>query len=51
MDVLIIIGIILFTAVVALITWIGIPGTFIMSVLVLVCGWITGFAAVTPSRP
>lgn len=50
MDVLIIIGIILFTAVVALVTWIGVPGTFIMSVLVLVCGWITGFAAITPTH-
>ena len=47
MDVLIITGIILFTIVIALITWIGIPGTFIISVLVLVCGWITGFAAIT----
>ena len=50
MDVLIIIGIILFTAVVALITWIGVPGTFIMSVLVLVCGLITGFAAITATH-
>ncbi len=50
MDVLIIIGIILFTIVVALITWIGVPGTFIMSVFVLVCGWITGFTAITPTH-
>jgi len=50
MDVLIIIGIILFTIVVALVTWIGVPGTFIMSVFVLVCGWITGFAAVTATH-
>ncbi len=50
MDVLIIIGIMLFTVVVALITWIGVPGTFIISVLVLVCGWITGFAAITLTR-
>ncbi len=47
MDVLIIIGVILFTIIVALITWVGIPGTFIMSILVLVCGWITNFAAIT----
>ncbi len=47
MDVLIIIGVILFTIIIALITWIGIPGTFIMSILVLVCGWITDFAAIT----
>ncbi len=50
MDVLIIIGIVLFTIVVALVIWIGIPGTFIMSILVLVCGWITGFAAITPTH-
>ena len=50
MAILIIIGIMLFTVVVALITWIGVPGTFIMSVLVLVCGWITGFAAITPTH-
>ncbi|GAG48740.1 unnamed protein product, partial [marine sediment metagenome] len=50
MDILIIIGVILFTIVIALITWIGIPGTFIMSVLVLVCGWITGFAAITATH-
>ena len=47
MDVLIIIGIVLFTIIVALITWIGVPGTFIMSVFVLVCGWITGFTVIT----
>lgn len=47
MDVLIIIGVILFTIIIALLTWIGIPGTFIMSILVLVCGWITDFAAIT----
>ncbi|MBA7621916.1 MAG: DUF456 family protein [Calditrichaeota bacterium] len=50
MDVLIIIGIILVTIVIALVTWIGVPGTFIMSVFVLVCGWITGFAAVTATH-
>ncbi len=50
MDVLIIIGIMLFTVVVALITWIGVPGTFIMSICVLVCGWITGFEAITPTH-
>jgi len=50
MDVLIIIGIILVTIVLALVTWIGVPGTFIMSVFVLVCGWITGFAAITPTH-
>ena len=50
MDVLIIIGVILFTIIVALITWVGIPGTFIMSVFVLVCGWITGFAAITATH-
>ena len=50
MDVLIIIGVILVTIVVALVTWIGVPGTFIMSVLVLVCGLITGFAAITATH-
>lgn len=50
MDIVIITGIILFTLVIALITWIGVPGTFIMSVLVLVCGWITGFAAISGSH-
>jgi uncharacterized protein YqgC (DUF456 family) len=47
MNVLIIIGIVLFSLVVALLTWIGVPGTFIISFFVLLCGWLSGFAAVT----
>jgi len=50
MDILIIIGIILLTLVIALVTWIGVPGTFIMSILVLICGWVTGFAAISGSH-
>ena len=46
MDILIIIGLILFTLIVALVTWIGIPGTFIMSFVVLFCGWLTGFEVI-----
>jgi uncharacterized protein YqgC (DUF456 family) len=47
MNVLIIIGIVLFSLVVALLTWIGVPGTFIISFFVLLCGWLSGFEAVT----
>ena len=47
MNVLVIIGIVLFSLVIALLTWIGVPGTFIMSFFVLLCAWLNGFAAVT----
>lgn len=47
MDILIIIGISLLTIVMALVTWVGIPGTFLMSIFALICGLATNFASIT----
>ncbi len=47
MDVLITIGILLLTVVLAILTWVSVPGTFLMSILALIIGWATGFADIT----
>ncbi|UCH11590.1 MAG: DUF456 domain-containing protein [Fidelibacterota bacterium] len=50
MDIFITIVIILLMVIAALVTWVGIPGTFIMSAVALIYGWATGFEAVTGSH-
>jgi len=47
MQVLIVIGIGLLTLILALITWVGVPGTFLMSIFALICGWSTHFTSIT----
>jgi len=50
MEVLIIIGVVLLTALAVVVTWLGVPGTFIMAVIALIGGWITDFAVLTTGQ-
>jgi uncharacterized protein YqgC (DUF456 family) len=50
MDIVIIIVIVLLMILAALVTWVGIPGTFIMSAVAFFYGWATSFEAVTGSH-
>ncbi|GEM_PF-263288 len=47
MEVLIIIGFIILTVLAVILTWIGIPGTFIMAVVAFIGGWMTDYATLT----
>jgi uncharacterized protein YqgC (DUF456 family) len=47
MEIVQVIGIGVFTAVAAVITWLGIPGPFLLAGLSLIWGWVTGFTVVT----